>query len=86
MELMLNRTGLTIPNPYFLIIKTINEKPVLTATLLLFLFSCKKEIESTQVKTTDVSTAIASGNRIYFTQPGNYINENFNYSPGDTSF
>jgi len=56
----------------------------LTAILLMFLFSCKKEIGSTQLQSTDVSSATASGSRIYFTQPGNYINENFNYSPGDT--
>jgi len=56
----------------------------LTAMLLVFLFSCKKEIDTTQLKTTDVSAATTSGSRIYFTQPGNYISENFNYSPGDT--
>ncbi len=50
----------------------------------MFLLSCKKDIEYKQSKTSNISSATTSAKRIYFTQPGNYINENFNYSPGDT--
>jgi len=57
---------------------------ILTAMLFLLLFSCKKEINSEQVNSGNVSSATASGKRIYFTNPGNWVSSSFAYSPGDT--
>jgi parallel beta-helix repeat protein len=56
----------------------------LVAMLLILLFSCRKDIDVTQLKTEAVSSATQKGKRIYFTNPGNYISGKFNYSPGDT--
>lgn len=57
---------------------------VLTAVLLVFFFSCQKNIEYQQLQSNNVSSLQGSGKRIYFTQPGNVIGQNFNYSAGDT--
>lgn len=56
----------------------------LAAMLLIFLFACRKDINVSQVNTGTVTSATQKGKRIYFTNPGNYINGNFNYSAGDT--
>jgi parallel beta-helix repeat protein len=57
---------------------------VLTAALLVFLFSCQKNIDYQPLQANDVSSVTTKGKRIYFTQPGNVIGKNFKYSPGDT--
>ena len=57
---------------------------ILAAMSLLLIFSCKKEINSEQVSSGNVSLATTGGKRIYFTNPGNWVSQNFAYSPGDT--
>jgi hypothetical protein len=57
---------------------------VLAAMLLLSFFSCKKETNPVQVNSGNVSMATAAGKRIYFNNPGNWVSQNFTYSPGDT--
>ena len=56
----------------------------LVAMLLILLFSCRKDIDVTQLKTEAVSSATQKGKRIYFTNPGNYVSDKCSYSPGDT--
>src|ERR1700744_277258 len=57
---------------------------LLAAMAMILLFSCKKEINEVKTSTGNISSATASGKRIYFNSPGNYVDENFDYSPGDT--
>jgi hypothetical protein len=45
----------------------------LTAALLVFIFSCQKEIDHQQLQSSNVSSLKGNGKRIYFTQPGNCI-------------
>jgi parallel beta-helix repeat protein len=56
----------------------------LATVLLLCFFSCNKETNSIHVNAGDVSLATAQGKRIYFTNPGNWVSQDFAYSPGDT--
>ena len=56
---------------------------ILPAMLLVLFFSCKKEADYQQTRTTDVSLA-TTNKRIYFTNPGNWVDQNFAYTPGDT--
>lgn len=46
-------------------------------------FSCKKDVD-VQVSTNDVSSATGKNKRIYFTNTGNWVDQNFAYIPGDT--
>jgi parallel beta-helix repeat protein len=57
---------------------------LLATVAVVLLFSCKKEINEVKTSTGNLSSATASGQRIYFNSPNNYVDENFNYSPGDT--
>jgi len=58
---------------------------ILTVVLLVFIFSCEKTIDSTQLHNSDVSFSTqASHKRIYFNSRANVIGKSFNYSPGDT--
>ncbi len=59
-------------------------KNLILAALLLTLFSCRKDINSTQVQDGNVSNSTQVGKRIYFNNPGNWVDQNFSYSPGDT--
>ncbi|MBV9961378.1 MAG: right-handed parallel beta-helix repeat-containing protein [Parafilimonas sp.] len=60
-------------------------KNLFLAVMLLFAFSsCRKDINSGTVQDNNVSNATKTGKRIYFTNTGNWVDQNFNYSPGDT--
>jgi len=57
---------------------------ILAASLLVVLFSCNKDVEYQRTSGTDVSSASTKNKRIYFTNPGNWVDQNFAYTPGDT--
>ncbi|MBS1747270.1 MAG: right-handed parallel beta-helix repeat-containing protein [Bacteroidetes bacterium] len=60
-------------------------KNLITVLLLsLTMFACKKDIDFTQQNSNDVSNATSKNKRIYFTNTGNWVDQNFNYNPGDT--
>jgi len=54
------------------------------AMLCVLFFSCKKEINSERLNAGNESSATSKNKRIYFTNPGNWVDQNFAYTPGDT--
>ncbi|MEP6466469.1 MAG: right-handed parallel beta-helix repeat-containing protein [Parafilimonas sp.] len=56
---------------------------ILAAALAVTFFSCKKDMDYQQASASDVSSA-TTNKRIYFTNPGNWVDQNFAYTPGDT--
>ncbi len=55
------------------------------AVLCLYLSACQKNVEPVQrLSDGNVSSSTTKGKRIYFTNPSNWVDQNFSYSPGDT--
>ena len=60
-------------------------KNLISAFMLsVILFSCKKDVDSLQLKTDESSLASTPNKRIYFTNTGNWVDQNFIYNAGDT--
>jgi hypothetical protein len=57
---------------------------LIAATLLTIGFtSCKKQNDVTALKSNNISS-LTAGKKIYFNNPGNWVDENFSYNSGDT--